>query len=112
MPHKVRVQESVTGHRAHLRTVEGSAEPADMGAEVEAFSQARRKSPYPAVNERRRKREYNRRSTAQKNRQRRERPELARKERDRAAYKTYLRANAERILAEARAKAAPSETTP
>lgn len=59
-------------------------------------------SPYPAVNERRRKREWNRRSTAQRNRRLREDPERARKLRERADYKVWLRANAERLVAEAR----------
>lgn len=59
-------------------------------------------SPYPAVNERRRKREWNRRSTAQLNRRRRENPQRARRVADRAAYKSWLKANAAEIVAEAR----------
>jgi hypothetical protein len=101
---EIPVQRSINGHRAHLRTIEGSSEPEDLGVEVREYQS--RKSPYPAVNERRRKREYNRRSTAQLNRQRRERPEAARREMERAAYKSWLRANAAEILAEAKSERA------
>jgi hypothetical protein len=64
------------------------------------------RSPYAAVNERRRKRAYNRRSTGQKNRRLREDPERAQREQARRDNKAWLRANAESILAEARAKVA------
>jgi hypothetical protein len=63
-------------------------------------------SPYAAVNERRRKRAWNRRSTGQTNRRLREDPERAQREQARRDNKAWLRANADSILADARAKVA------
>lgn len=66
------------------------------------------RSPYAAVNERRRKRAYNRRSTAQLARRARENPEREQRRIARLDNKAWLRANAEQILAEARAEVAAS----
>ncbi len=99
---EIRVRRSVDGKRSHLRTIDGApTEPADVGTEVEEFERSGR-SPYPAVNERRRKRAWNRRSTAQLARQRRENPDSERKRAARLAYKAWLRANAAEILAQAK----------